>query len=177
MAEEEEFLDDDRGSDLGGGDETSERSKLITLLIWIGTVLVGLIVVTLISYFVSKYVREEQYKEEQNIVVAPAPPPLNIFKFTKEFRVNTADTESIHFIQLSLAFGYDGENKKLEYEFVQRQIQMKHIINIMLSGKKKEELSTSLQKINLREEIKSQINIILRNGQIDEVYFEEFVVS
>ena len=54
---------------------------------------------------------------------------------------------------------------------------MKHIINIILGGKKKEELTTTSRKLNLAEEIKSQINIILSNGKIEEIYFEEFVVS
>ena len=133
--------------------------------------------VVLISYFIAKRVKTEAYKEDQNIVIAPAPPPLAIYRFQKEFRVNTADIDEPHFIQVSMTFGYETENKLLEAELIARQAQMMHIINIILGGKKKDELTTTLQKLNLAEEIKSQINMILRNGKIDEVYFEQLVIS
>ena len=54
---------------------------------------------------------------------------------------------------------------------------MVHIINIILGGKRKDELFTPLQKLNLGEEIKNQINMILRDGKISEVMFEQLVVS
>ena len=75
------------------------------------------------------------------------------------------------------AFGFNGNNKPLENELIQRHTQMTHIVNIILGGKKKEDLATTLQKLNLAEEIKSQINIILSEGKVEEVYFEELVVS
>ena len=172
---DEELLDNEEGSlaPINGG----ERSKLVTILLWVAGALAGIVLMILISYFIAKKVKSDAYKEEQNIVIAPAPPPLATFKFQKEFRVNTADIDEPHFIQMSLAFGFDGNNKPLENELIQRHTQMTHIVNIILGGKKKEELTTTLQKLNLAEEIKSQINIILSEGKVEEVYFEEIVVS
>ncbi len=178
MAEEEVFEGIDDEEDSGAaqyGPKT--RSKLVTILLWaVGSIAVILLML-LVSYLMAKKVKSDAYKEEQNIVIAPAPPPLSVYRFPKEFRINTADVDESHFIQLSLAFGFDIDNKGLEAELIQRQAQMKHIINIILGGKKKEELSTTLQKLNLAEEIKSQINMILSQGKIEEVYFEELVVS
>lgn len=179
MAEEEDIIDEELedDDDFGGPGVGSGRSKIVTILLWVagGTALILLMFA--ISFLVANKVRTESYKEEQNIVIAPAPPPMQTFKFQKEFRVNTADTDESHFIQMSLTFGYRGENKELESELIARQSQMMHIINILLGGKKKEDLATQTDKLNLEEEIKSQINMILREGQIDDVYFEELVVS
>ena len=36
---------------------------------------------------------------------------------------------------------------------------------------------TPMQKLNLAEEIKSQINMIFSQGKIEEVYFEELIIS
>lgn len=156
----------------GGG-----RSKLITILLWVAGSIVAVVLMVLISYLIAKKVKTDAYREEQNIVIAPAPPPLGTYHFQKEFRVNTADTDESHFVQLTLSFGYDTENKLLELELGQRQAQMMHIINIILGGKKKEDLMTPIQKLNLAEEIKSQINMIFSQGKIEEVYFEELIIS
>ena len=73
---------------------------------------------------------------------------------------------------------YTGElNKMLDAELAKRTPQVIHIINIILGGKRKDELFTPLQKLNLGEEIKNQINMILRDGKISEVMFEQLVVS
>ncbi|MDH4200299.1 MAG: flagellar basal body-associated FliL family protein [Spirochaetia bacterium] len=153
------------------------RSKIITILLWVAGSVVAVLLMVLISYLIAKKVKTDAYREEQNIVIAPAPPPLGTYHFQKEFRVNTADTDEAHFIQLTISFGYDTNNKLLELELGQRQAQMMHIINIILGGKKKEDLMTPMQKLNLAEEIKSQINMIFSQGKIEEVYFEELIIS
>ena len=175
MAEEETL--EEELEEAGALPEAPKRPFYITLLMWIGGGIAAILLIALISYFVAKYVKTEAYKEEAHIILAPAPPPLATFRFNKEFRVNTADVEEPHFIQVSISLGYDPENKKLEIELNQRRTQMMHIINIILGGKKKEDLVTPLQKLNLAEEIKSQLNMILREGKIEEVYFEELIVS
>lgn len=175
---DEELLDDDQDEDyLQGAPISGARSKLITILLWIAGAIVAVLLMVLISYLIAKKVKTDAYREEQNIVIAPAPPPLGTYRFQKEFRINTADTDETHFIQLTLAFGYDMDNKQLESELIQRSAQMMHIINIILGGKKKEELMTPMQKLNLAEEIKSQVNMIFSKGKIEEVYFEELIVS
>ncbi len=175
---DEELMEED---ELEGGEAAalpSGRSKLVTILMIAAGILVLVLLTVLISYFVAKNVRTASYEMQQNIVIAPAPPPLSIYKFPKEFRVNTADTEEGGgYIQLMINLGYVGENKQLEAELSNRNAQMMHIINILLSGKRKEELNGQMQKQNLAEEIKSQINMLLREGKIEEVYFESIVIS
>lgn len=174
---DEELLDDDEIEESGGGSLSTGRSKLVSILLWVAGAVVAILLTVLISYLVAKKVKTEAFKEEQNIVIAPPPPPLSNFHFQKEFRVNTADTNESHFIQVSITLAYEGEDKQLETELIQRQSQMMHIINIILGGKSMDELVTPLQKLNLAEEIKSQINMILRDGKIVDVYFEQLVIS
>ena len=176
LDEEEKEPDEDllAGAPMAGG---AGRSKIITILLWIAGSIVTVLLMVLISYLIAKKVKTDAYREEQNIVIAPAPPPLGTYHFQKEFRVNTADVDESHFIQVTLSFGYDSNNKLLEGELIQRQAQMMHIINIILGGKKKEDLMTPMQKLNLAEEIKSQINMIFSQGKIEEVYFEELIIS
>ena len=175
---EQELVDTGAGFDApAGGFATRGRSKIVTILIWVVGSITAIVLMMLISYLMAKKVKTDSYKEEQNIVIAPSPPPLMTYRFPKEFRVNTADIDDPHFIQMKLAFGYQEENKALDTELIHRQAQMQHVINIILGGKKKEEIITVLQKLNLAEEIKSQINMILSEGKIEEVYFEELVVS
>ena len=91
------------------------------------------------EYMTAKKVRTEAYEDQKNIVIKPAPGPLLNFNFNKEFRVNTADVDSPHLIQMSLSLGYKQKYKKLGKELSARRMQMINIIEIILSGKKKNE--------------------------------------
>ena len=172
-----ELEDEFTATDSSSGITTTKRSKLVMILLWVIGGLAALILMTLISYFMAKEVKTSTYREEQNITIAPTPAPWAIFSFPKEFRTNTADVGEPHFIQASVSLAYDTKNTLLAHELFQRQTQMKHIINIILGDKKKEDVSTTLQKLHLAEEIKSQVNMILGKGKIEDVYFKEFVVS
>ena len=46
-----------------------------------------------------------------------------------------------------------------------------------LNAKEKQDIDEPLEKENLKEEIKKQINNILKDGEIEDVYFDEFVIS
>ncbi len=156
------------GGGLGG-------SKIIKILIYVAASILGLFLMVGIAYLVSKYMVEASYAREQQILTAPPPPPLAHFDL-KEFAVSTKD-ETPHFIKLELSLGYQKDDMKLQTELIERTVQIRHIINILLSGKRHQDLDSVEEKIDLAEEIKASINIILRNGQVKEVYYREFVLS
>ena len=54
---------------------------------------------------------------------------------------------------------------------------IQHIINIILQGKKYEDLNTVSDTVALAEEIKAHVNVILITGKVKEVYFKELVVN
>ena len=175
---DEEILDDEEGGEAVAAPIASGRSRIVTILIWVVAALIGIALMFVISIMVAKYYKNENYQETQSITIAPAPPAPSMFKIAKEFRVNTADTDEAHFAQASIVLGYEAENHKmLDAELSSRLPQIIHIINIIIGSKRKDELFTPLQKLNLGEEIKNQINMILRDGKVTEVFFEQLVVS
>jgi len=175
MADEE--LDQDEG-EAAAPPVAAGRSRIVTILIWVVAGLIALALMFVISVMVAKYYKNADFQETESITIAPPSAPPAIFKITHEFRVNTADTDEAHYAQATITLGYEGElNKQLDAELGKRLPQMIHIINIILGGKRRDELFTPLQKLNLGEEIKNQINMILRDGKISEVMFEQLVVS
>ena len=131
----------------------------------------------LISTFVAQKTATSVYKQQKNIALVKAPPPLETFNFVDEFRINTADIGEAHFIKLKLTFGFDAGQQALGAELATRLPQMQNIINLIISRKTKEDLKTLNDQLDLREEIKAHINHILTNGKIKEVYFREFIVN
>ena len=182
MADEEleqlkESMDDDSGDSgsepkAGGG---LGGSKIIKILIYVAASILGLFLMTGIAYLVSKYMVEASYAKEQQILTAPPPKPLAHYDL-KEFAVSTKDVET-HFIKVQISLAYTKDDLKLQTELIARGVQIRHIINILLSGKRYQDLDSVEEKIDLAEEIKASINVILRNGQIKEVYYREFVLG
>ncbi len=157
--------------------EPKKKSPIIQWLIYAAAGIVGILIVTVISVLVAQKTATSVFKQQKNIALVKAPPPLEVFNFTDEFRVNTADVGEVHFIKLKLAFGYEEGQLALGNELVKRSPQMQNIINLIISRKTKEELKTIAQQLDLREEIKAHINHILSEGKIKEVYFKEFIIN
>lgn len=157
--------------------EPKASSPIVKWLIWIAAALAGLLAVVLISIFVAQRTATSVYKQQKNIALVKAPPPLEVFNFPDEFRINTADVGESHFIKLKLTFGYEQGQQALGPELSTRTPQMQNIINLIIGRKTKDELRTLNDQLDLREEIKAHINHILTNGKVKEVYFREFIVN
>ncbi len=91
------------------------------------------------------------------------------------FSITTNDPEP-HFAKITISLGYE-ENVELNAELVQRTPEMQHVVNILLRDKSYEDLNSVYDTVNLAEEIKAHINVLLLKGKIKEVYFREFVVN
>lgn len=153
------------------------KSPIIKWLMYVAAGILGVIIVAVVSMFVAQRTANAVYKQQKNIALVKAPPPLDVFNFPEEFRINTSDVGEVHFIKLKLSFGVETGQPALTQELSTRQAQMQNIINLIISRKNKEELKTAADKIDLQEEIKAHINHILTNGKIKEVYFREFIVN
>jgi flagellar basal body-associated protein FliL len=166
--------EEEEGVEVPEAIEGADTSKIIKILLYVVGLILLIFIVFGISYLVSTYVQEKRYEREQDIVVAPPPPPLSHFDLPS-FSVTTKDVEP-HFAKITVSLGYE-ENVGLNAELVKRTVQIQHIVNIILRGKKYEDLDSVEDTINLSEEIKAHINVILVSGKIKEVYFREFVVN
>jgi flagellar protein FliL len=158
-------------------EEPKKASPIIKYLIYVAAGILGIIIVAVVSTFVAQKAATSVYKQQKNIALVKAPPPLDVFNFQDEFRINTADVGEAHFIKLKLSFGVEKGQPALTAELAERLPQMQNIINLIISKKNKEELKTISDQLDLREEIKAHINHILTNGKIKEVYFREFIVN
>lgn len=173
---DEERMDEmeEEGSAAADAGGSTDASKIIKILIWVVGGIFGVILIIGISYFVAQYVQEKSYQREQDIVVAPPPAPLAHFDL-ESFSVTTKDAEP-HFAKLTVSLGYE-DSIELNTELVKRRVQIRHLINIILRGKRYEDLDSVEDSIALSEEIKAQVNVVLISGKIKEVYFSEFVVN
>ncbi|MGL4370542.1 MAG: flagellar basal body-associated FliL family protein [Spirochaetota bacterium] len=159
------------GESSGGG---LAASRIVKILIYVVGGILAVFLMIGISYLVSKYVQERSYQKEQDIVVAPPPPPLAHYDLPV-FQTATTDEEP-HFAKITVSLGFE-DNPELLNELIARQVQMQHMVNIIMRGKKFEDLNSVEDSVALSEEIKAHINVILIAGKIREVYFKEFVVN
>lgn len=158
-------------AETGGG---FAASRIVKILVYVVGGVLSIFLMIGISYLVSKYVQERSYEKEQDIVVAPPPPPLAHFDLPV-FQTTTSD-EDPHFAKITVSLGFE-ENPELLGEFIARTVQMQHVVNILLRGKKFEELDSVEDSVGLSEEIKAHINVLLIAGKVKEVYFKEFVIN
>lgn len=170
-AEEEE----ERAAPAEEGARGIAASKIVKILLWVVGVVLLAAAMFGISWIVSNYVEERRRQTEEGRLIAPPPLPKLHYDLPP-FSVSTRDPEP-HFAKVTISLGYSEDNLNLGQELVKRSMEIRHIINLLLGSKKYEEIDTIEERIALAEEIKAHINVILRDGKIDDVYFAEFVVS
>ena len=172
--EREDIMEDEEVSAEETPSGSVETSKIVKILLYVAGGILLVVLVTGISYIVSKNVQESAYEKRQDIIAAPPPMPLHSYDL-QPFSKTTADAEP-HFVKMEIALGYE-HTIELNNELVKRNDQIRHIINIILQGKRYEDLDSVTDAVALAEEIKAHINMILINGKIKEVYFKDLVVN
>ncbi|MCU0824995.1 MAG: flagellar basal body-associated FliL family protein [Leptospira sp.] len=169
-------VDEEEGG-LAEGSSPAGMSPIVKWLLYIAAAIFGIIIVTVISMFVAQKTATSVFKQQKNISLVKAPPPLEIYTFQDEFRVNTSDVGESHFVKLKMSLGFESGQPALSAELAARVAQMQNIINLVIARKTKDDLKSITNQLDLREEIKAHLNHILTNGKIKEVYFTEFLVN
>lgn len=153
---------------------SSTTSKIVKILLYVAGAIIVVVLMIGIAFLVAKNVQESRYEKSQDIIAAPPPEPLQTYELPP-FSKATADEEP-HFMKLTISLGYE-TSPELNNELIRRRDEMQHIINILLQGKKYEDLDSVSDTIQLSEEIKAHINVRLISGKVKEVYFKEFIVN
>ncbi|HPS58141.1 MAG TPA: flagellar basal body-associated FliL family protein [Spirochaetota bacterium] len=151
---------------------SSATSKIVKILLYVAGAIIVVVLMIGISYLVARNVQESMYDKSQDIIAQPSPDPLATYELPP-FSSTTSDEEP-HFLKLTLSLGYV-PSPELNNELIRRKDEMQHIINILLQGKKFEDLDSVSDSLILSEEIKARINQRLNAGKIKEVYFKEIV--
>ncbi len=171
--EKDEFMDEEGGAPEEAMGST-ETSKIVKILLYVAGGILLIVLVTGISYIVAKNVKEGDYEKSQDIIAAPPPRPLKTFEMPA-FSNTTADLEP-HFVKMQISLAYE-KNVELNNELIQRKDEMQHIINILMKGKKYDDLNSVTSSVDFAEEIKAHINVRLISGKIKAVYFKQFIVN
>ena len=143
--------------------------------------LIGAIMVILLTIGTSIWVgfkmgKKRELREVGGKMVIPPPEPyanMDLGMFTINIPGDDAEP---HFIRVKIHLGYKERDMTLQAELGKRRIQIKDIINMIVSRKSMKELEKPEGKENLKIEIREQINQILQSGKIKAVYFEDLTV-
>lgn len=114
---------------------------------------------------------EQQYNEEGNsneeeekkIYVAP------------DIIVNPAGTNGTRFLLTSI--GFEVRSPELLKELEGKEIQVRDVLNTVLTSKRLDELVNASKREILREEIAIEVNKLLHNGDLEKVYFSKFIIQ
>ncbi|RJP14981.1 MAG: flagellar basal body protein FliL [Candidatus Abyssobacteria bacterium SURF_5] len=87
--------------------------------------------------------------------------------------VNPAESNGERYLKATVSL--EADDPEIVAEIDKRLPQIKNQINTILSSKTIEQVQTNEDKERLRREIQSRINGLLATGNINNVYFEEFV--
>jgi len=175
MAEEENTEQD---STEGAGPE-KKSSNLVLIIIAVVLVLVlaivGVVVVMLSggddtpqSSNSQQTMKEKPQKMMDAMEVGPMFP-------LETFTVNLLSDSGRRYLKVQMNLELDGEELAAELE--SKTAVVRDVCIRLLSSKTLEEISTAKGKEKLKEQIVNQLNLRLRDGNIRNVYFTEFVVQ
>ena len=104
-------------------------------------------------------------------------PPPTYFAITPEFNVNTADMDVARFVRVSIVLTYTTNVKQLAVELPERGYMIRDRIYSLISSYTYDQLRTNEGREQLKADIKREINSMLKNGQIDDILFDSFLLS
>lgn len=173
MAEEET---EGQGTENGG---EKKSSNLVLIIIIVALVLVLLVVGVVVAMLAggdetpsnnssNPAAKEKQIKSMDAMEVGPMFP-------LDTFTVNLLSDSGRRYLKVQMNLELDDEQVAAELE--SKTAVVRDVVIRMLSSKTLEEISTAKGKDKLKEQITDQLNLRLRDGNIRNVYFTEFVVQ
>lgn len=182
MADEDNLdLEESSGEEDGASEKKKRKFSvtpmLVRILMIIAAVLVMALMSGLIAFIVSRSVSKAVGVEGGISDDMAKQDPSNYYQIVPEFNVNTADLDVARYVRVSIVLTYTGNAKKLAVELPNRTFLMRDRISTILSSYTYDTLRHNQGKAELKEEIKRTVNSMLKNGQIDDVLFDNFLLS
>ena len=183
MSDEEGLSLEDVGT---GGEETAPEGKkagflpsfLIRILKWVaiglGFVILG-VTTTVITFRIVNQNRSATALPALSEEYQATQPPLQYDDTLEEIRGVTSDEEPGIF-SAKISMGFDAESKTVAFELSARKREIQNIVFLYLSGRTKAELRPD-RYTQILEDLKNNINKVMREGKLKEVAFREFVVA
>jgi flagellar FliL protein len=120
----------------------------------------------------SQIVSAAEAKEGQNAAPEAMIGPIMALD---TFIVNLADAGGKRFLRVTIDLELG--NAEMQEELKTRLPQVRDAILMVLPTKRFEDISTTDGKIALRDELLASLNEFLTTGQVNNIYFKEFVVQ
>jgi len=172
MAEEETDTTEEEGT------EKKKGGNLILIIIISVLVVVLLIVGIVVAMLAggddeqeSNQPRSAKEKPMKNMDAMEVGPMFPLDNFT----VNLLSDNGRRYLKVQMNLELDGEELAAELET--KTAVVRDVIIRLLSSKTLEEISTAKGKDKLKEQVVNQLNLRLKDGNIRNVYFTEFVVQ
>ena len=180
MAEEEQEQTQEEES--AGQKKSSPLVLIIIIVVLVLVILVGAVVAILVmggdddTQMQQAPMQQERQMRPQSGGGTSAPlaeigPMFPLDTFT----VNLLSESGRRYLKVEMNLELSGEELGLELD--NKTAVIRDIVIRLLSSKSLEEISTSKGKEKLKEQIVDQINMRLRDGHVNNVYFTEFVVQ
>lgn len=106
---------------------------------------------------------------------AQAKGPEPVIQELETFLVNLSDPGGKRYLKLTMKARLSG--KELQEEFVSRTFEIRDAIIMLLSSKEFQEIAKPEDKATLKQEIIFQLNRLVKKGQVQDIYFTEFLVQ
>lgn len=141
-----------------------KKNKLLTMLLIILVVitLIGVVAFVLFTQFNKEAEPEEPSIDE--ILVASVDVP--------EITTNLADNK---FVRISFKIQTSGEEAAAE--LLKREFQTKNLIITELSEMTEEDLRGKPGKVMLERAIRTQLNELMQEGEVEQVYITSYIIS
>ncbi len=110
---------------------------------------------------------EDKAKEEKEFVGKTIP--------LETFLINLSGSQGRKLLKVNMELEVEGDKTPEEIE--KRKAAVRDMILLILSSKRYEDVSTKDGKDRLRDEIKQQLNQILKKGLVKQVLFTEFIYN
>ncbi|EKD27213.1 MAG: flagellar basal body-associated protein FliL [uncultured bacterium] len=89
--------------------------------------------------------------------------------------VNVAGTQATRFLKATVGCEYKDEKAKEELDA--RKVQLMDIMNTICSSRTFDQLASIDERDNMKREIRDKFNEVLGNGEISNVFFNDFVIQ
>lgn len=106
---------------------------------------------------------------------APKPPPQTVVDMGS-IVVNLENADSGRYLRVSLSLAYP-ENEKLSAEIEENQPLLRDRIIDLLRRKTAADVGDAAKSDKLKRELLQEVNKYLHEGQVEQIYFTEFLVQ
>ncbi len=163
-----------------GQEVSSKESAFSMKKMIIFIVPIFIIQVVLIYFLIGKFLSQPQspqpvhVNEPQQIETVDTLQDFSVY-VVNDIVINPAGTNATRFLLTTIGFEVTSEDTK--EELTRKDVQLRDILNTILTSKRLEELVNVDQRALLREEIIAEVNALIRSGSINQVYFSKFIIQ